>query len=323
MNQTSTLKILPVLFGFFIMGFCDLVGVSTSYAEAEYGLSETVANFLPSMVFLWFLVFSVPTGLLMNRIGRKKTVLISMIVTLAAMLLLIIHGNVILCYLSFALLGVGNTILQVSLNPLLTNVVKGDKLTSSLTAGQFIKAISSFLGPIIAGWATVSFGSWHYMFPIFAAITIISTLWLMITSVEEEPDTSKAASFGATFGLLKDRSILLFFLGILFVVGVDVGMNPATPKVLMERTGLPLSEAGWGTSLYFLFRTAGSFIGAILLAKFSEKKFFVISMIVAVIAMADLLLFAHSNFHILSMVAIIGFAIASIFSIIFSLALQR
>ncbi|MDR0419313.1 MAG: MFS transporter, partial [Prevotellaceae bacterium] len=323
MRQSSILKILPILFGFFIMGICDLVGVSTSYAEAEYGLSETIANFLPSMVFLWFLVFSVPTGLLMNRIGRKKTVVISMVATLVALLLLIIPNNVILCYLSFALLGVGNTILQVSLNPLLTNVVKGDKLTSSLTAGQFIKAISSFLGPIIAGWAAVSLGNWHYMFPIFAGITIISTLWLLATPIEEELITNEVVSFSSTFGLLKDRIVLFFFLGILFIVGVDVGMNTVTPKVLIERSELPLSEAGWGTSLYFLFRTAGSFIGAIILAKFSERKFFIISMIVGVLAMLDLLLFAHSDFHILTMVAIIGFSMANIFSIIFSLALHR
>ncbi|MDR2814421.1 MAG: MFS transporter [Prevotellaceae bacterium] len=324
MKQTFSLsKVLPVLFGFFIMGFCDLVGISTSYAAAEYNLSESVANFLPSMVFLWFLIFSIPTGVLMNKLGRKRTVTVSMVVTLAAMLLLVIPDSAVICYLSFALLGIGNTILQVALNPLLTNVVKGDKLTSSLTAGQFIKAISSFCGPLIAGWAAVSLGSWHYMFPIFAVVTVLSTLWLMLTPIEEELQAGKAISFGAAFGLLRSSTMLMFFLGILFVVGVDVGMNTATPKVLAERCGLTTSEAGWGTSMYFLFRTAGAFIGAFLLARFSERKFFVISMLVAVLAMLDLLLFANGQLHILSMVAVIGFAIANIFSIIFSLALRH
>ncbi|MDR0711028.1 MAG: MFS transporter [Prevotellaceae bacterium] len=324
MSKTFSIsKILPVLFGFFIMGFCDLVGISTSFAAAEYELSDPVANFLPSMVFLWFLIFSIPTGVLMNKLGRKRTVTMSMVITLAAMLLLVIPNSAVICYLSFALLGIGNTILQVSLNPLLTNVVRGDKLASSLTAGQFIKALSSFCGPIIAGWAAVSMGSWHYMFPIFAAITVLSTLWLMLTPIEEELQMGKATSFGAAFGLLRNSTMLLFFLGILFVVGVDVGMNTATPKVLVERCGLAISEAGWGTSMYFLFRTAGAFVGAFVLAKFSEKKFFVISMIAAVLAMLDLLLFAQNQIHILSMVAVIGFSMANIFSIIFSLALRH
>jgi len=317
------LKIMPVLFGFFIMGFCDLVGISTSYAKMEYGLSESVAGFLPSMVFLWFLIFSVPTGLLMNRFGRKNTVTLSMAITLAALLLLIIPEKVVLCYVAFALLGIGNTILQVSLNPLLTNVVSGERLTSSLTAGQFIKAISSFCGPIIAGWAALRFGSWHYMFPIFAVITVISTLWLAATHIQEDTQTKKAASFGATFGLLKDSAILLLFLGILFVVGTDVGLNIATPKLLVERCGLSLEEAGWGTSCYFLFRTIGAFAGAFILAKFSERKFFTFSMLIAALAMLDLIFFADSRMHILVMVAVLGLSIANIFSIIFSFALQR
>jgi fucose permease len=224
---------------------------------------------------------------------------------------------------SFALLGIGNTILQVSLNPLLSNVVAGNRLTSMLTAGQFVKAISSFCGPIIAGWAALNLGSWHYMFPLFAVITVASTLWLAFTHIEEQPAESKAVSFAASFGLLKDKSVLLFFLGIVFVVGVDVGMNTATPKVLMERTGISLAEAGWGTSCYFLFRTIGAFLGAFLLTKIAERKFFVVSMFIAVAALLDLLLFAHDNLHILVMVAVVGLTIANVFSILFSLALQH
>ncbi|MDR2449600.1 MAG: MFS transporter [Prevotellaceae bacterium] len=323
MQQSSISKILPVLFGFFIMGFCDLVGISTSYAAAEYGLSEPAANFLPSMVFLWFLVFSVPVGLFMNRLGRKKTVLLSMLVTLLAMLLLVIPGKALWCYVSFALLGIGNTILQVSLNPLLTDVVKGGQLTSSLTAGQFIKAISSFCGPLIAGWAAVSLGSWHYMFPVFAAITVCSTVWLMCTPITEEQQTGKSVSFAASFGLLKDKTILLFFLGIVFVVGVDVGINTVTPKLLVERCSLSVADAGWGTSCYFLFRTVGAFFGAFILAKFLPQKFFVATMLLSMLAMFCLIFFAQSYFHILTMIAVMGLCIANVFSIVLSLALQH
>ena len=322
-NSGFAVSILPVLFGFFIMGFCDLVGISTSYAAAEYGLSEPVANFLPSMVFLWFLIFAVPTGLLMNRFGRKNTVVASMVITLAALLLLIVPGRVVLCYAAFALLGIGNTVLQVSLNPLLTNVVKGDRLTSSLTAGQFIKAVSSFCGPLIAGWAAVNLGSWHYMFPLFAVITVASSVWLIATRIEEDAQVKKAVSFGATFGLLKDKTILLFFLGIVFVVGADVGLNTAAPKLLVERCGIPMSDAGWGTSCYFLFRTIGAFAGAFILARFSEKKFFTIAMLVAVLATLNLIFFAQGMVHIFAMIAVLGLSIANVFSIIFSFALQR
>jgi FHS family L-fucose permease-like MFS transporter len=323
MNQKAPLsKVLPVLFGFFVMGFVDVVGISTSYVQKDFNLSDSVANLLPMMVFLWFFVFSVPTGLLMNKIGRKNTVLLSMVITFIAMLVPLLAYSYAMTLFAFALLGIGNTILQVSLNPLVSNVVNKDQLTSRLTLGQFIKAIASFLGPVIAGFAAATFGNWKMLFPVFAGITLLSGLWLLFNSIPRDERVEQTTSFGEAFGLLKDKAVLLLFLGILFVVGVDVGMNTATPKFLMERAGLPLEQAGLGTSLYFAARTAGALTGAILLARLSSTGFFKVSMISAIVAMI-LMLLSQSTVIILIMVAVIGFAIANIFSIIFSMALQK
>jgi fucose permease len=321
-NDNSFSRLLPVLFGFFIMGFVDVVGIATNYVKQDFALSDTLANLLPMMVFLWFAVFSVPTGLLMNSIGRKKTVVLSMAVTFVAMLVPLISYKFEVVLVAFALLGIGNTILQVSLNPLLSNVVRGERLTSSLTWGQFIKAIASFLGPVIAGFAATSLGNWKMLFPIFAAVTLISTLWLILTPIEEKPIEGKTSSFSACFGLLKDRTILMFFLGILAVVGIDVGLNITVPKFLMERCNLLLDQAGLGTSLYFIARTSGTFIGAILLIKYSARNFFIISMITAIAAMVVMLTMT-GLIPILVLVFIIGFAVANVFSIIFSAALQK
>ena len=321
-NENSFSKVMPVLFGFFIMGFVDVVGISTNYVKQDFALSDSLANLLPMMVFLWFAVFSVPTGLLMNSIGRKKTVVLSMAVTFVAMLVPLIAYRFEVVLVAFALLGIGNTILQVSLNPLLSNVVRGDRLTSSLTWGQFIKAIASFLGPIIAGFAAASLGNWKMLFPVFAAITLLSTAWLFFTRIEETPVEGKTSSFSACFGLLKDTTILMFFLGILFVVGIDVGLNITVPKFLMERCHIPLDQAGLGTSLYFIARTTGTFVGAILLMKLSGSKFLIISMVVAIAGML-LMLMMSNLWAILVLVFVLGFAVANVFSIIFSAALQR
>lgn len=320
-KNNSTITLLPVLFGFFIMGFCDLVGISVTYAKDQFNWSEMQGNFLPSMVFIWFLVLSVPTAMLMNRTGRKNTVLLSFLITFAGMLIPFLRFNEITCYIAFGLLGIGNTILQVSLNPLLTNVVAGDKLTSNLTAGQFIKAISSFLGPIVAGYCSLHFGSWTWMFPLYAGITLLSGLWLMGTSIPKETSVQQASTFGETLGLLKDKRILLLFFGILCIVGLDVGMNTVTPKLLMERAGLTIETAGYGSSWYFGARTLGTFIGAFLLAKVSEKKYFRINITIALFAIIALL-FVPSQPAILAMVCIVAFTASCIFAVIFSMAVR-
>lgn len=318
---TSIQKVLPVLFGFFIMGFCDLVGVSVTYAKDMFGWSETQAGFLPSMVFIWFFLLSVPAAILANKIGRKNTVMISMVFTFTGMLIPFFIFNEITCYLAFGLLGIGNTILQVSLNPLLTNVVKKERLTSSLTAGQFTKAISSFLGPLVAGLCSVYLGGWEKMFPIYAIVTLLSSAWLYFTRIEEGRSEERSPSFIYIVTLLGNSRILLLFLGILAIVGLDVGMNTVTPKLLIERTGIEIEAAGYGTSWYFAARTLGTFIGAFLLARVSVTSYFRINMLIVLLAVGVLFI-VSTRPSILAMVCIIAFAASSIFAVIYGIALQ-
>jgi fucose permease len=321
-NKKMNLAVLPVFFGFFIMGFADVVGISANYVKKDFGLSDSLANLLPMMVFLWFAVFSVPTGLMMNKIGRKQTVLISIAITFLALLVPSISYNFTMVLIAFALLGIGNTIIQVSLNPLLTNVVSGEKLTSSLTLGQFVKAIASFSGPIIAGVASGTLGNWKLIFPIFAAVTLISGLWLTLTPVAEEKTTGVSTGFAGSFRLLKDPLILMFFLAIVLLVGIDVGLNTTLPKFLMGRTSMPLEEAGLATSLYFAARTVGSFSGAILLMKISGRKFYVTSMVVGVLAMV-FLIFVSNLWVMFVMIFCLGLSVSNVFSIVFAAALRK
>lgn len=313
-------KLLPVLFGFYVMGFCDVVGIATSYVKVDFSLSETLAGFIPSAVFMWFLLLSIPTALLMGRIGRKKCVQLSNLITFIGMMIPFFSYTFTSCMVAFALLGIGNTMLQVSLNPLLTNVVKGDSLTSSLTAGQVVKAVSSFCGPFIALYAVQLFGSWQSLFPIFAGITLLSMLWLMVTPIQEEA-AAEASTVGGTFSLLSDRNILLCFLGIVAVVGLDVGMNTVTPKLMIERFGLSVEQAGLGSSVYFLCRTIGAFIGVILLSRVTDKGYMRWNMVGALVALAVLFV-ATGEIMTLVLVGAIGFLASSIFSVIFSLAMK-
>lgn len=323
-NKMSLKKALPVLSCFFVMGIVDLIGISTNYVKQDFELTDTISNLLSISLFIWFAIFAVPTGMMMNRWGRKRTVMISMVITLIAMVVPLVIYSFPMMLFAFTLLGIGNTIIQVSLNPLLMNVVSSDRLTSSLTLGQFIKAIAAFLGPIVASRAALWFGDWKLVFMVYGLVTVLCGIWLSLTHIEEGKEAREQGvpSLKETFGLLNDKMIFLFFIGILFVVGIDVGLNTTVPKFLMEKVNIPLEEAGLGTSLYFLARTAGTFLGAILLVRFSAKRFFTLSMLVAISATV-IMLFMTKLWSILVMVFIIGFAIANIFSIIFSFALKR
>lgn len=323
-NQIKYGKLVPVMLCFFAMGFVDLVGIASNYVKADLNLSDAEANIFPSLVFFWFLIFSVPTGVLMNRIGRKRTVMLSLLVTFVSLLLPLFGDSYGIMLCSFSLLGIGNALMQTSLNPLLSNIIAGDKLASSLTFGQFVKAIASFLAPYIAMWgatqAIPEFGmGWRVLFPVYMAIAVIAILWLGATPIEEEaPD--KASGFSSCLKLLGSPFILLCFIGIMCHVGIDVGTNTTAPKILMERLGMPLDEAGFATSLYFIFRTLGCLSGAVILQKVASKPFLGISVVCMLVAMV--LLFVSNDLTVIYIaIALIGFGNSNVFSIVFSQAL--
>lgn len=132
-NRThSSLILIPVMLSFFVMGFVDLVGVAANHMKVDFELSDTMANLCPAMAFLWFLLFSIPAGILMNYIGRRKTVLLSLFITTVSLLIPLLRYEFVMMLISFSLLGIGNVLLQVSLNPLVSNVVSERHLSLSL-----------------------------------------------------------------------------------------------------------------------------------------------------------------------------------------------
>ncbi len=320
-EKSNSLRILiPIMLSFFVMGLVDLVGVSTNYVKNDFSLDNFSASILPMMVFLWFAVFSIPTGLLMSRIGRKKTVSIAILITITALLIPYLYYNYYVLIIAFALLGIGNTILQVSLNPLVASIVSNNKLASTLTFGQFVKAVASFMGPIVASFAAKQFGDWRLAFIAFAAMSLLTLIWISFTPINEEKEKIQS-SFQNTLKLLKDSFILKLFLGILLIVGIDVCMNTYTPTLFDQRLGMHVNDAALGSSLYFASRTIGAFLGAFLLMKFSPSSFLKTNMIAAIVAFL-ILIFTAQQWTLFAGVILVGFTCANVFSIIFTVALQ-
>ena len=324
MSKTNKMAIVPVMLCFFAMGFVDLVGIASNYVKEDLQLSDSTANVLPSLVFFWFLIFSVPTGMLMNKIGRKNTVLLSLAVTVVSLLLPLFGESFELMLVSFSLLGIGNALMQTSLNPLVSSVIKGGNLASTLTFGQFVKAIASFMAPYIAMWGAMAamptFGlGWRVLFPVYMIIGIAASILLVSTPIEEEP-SDKASSVVDCVKLLSRPVILLSFLGIMCHVGIDVGTNTTAPKILMERHEMTLNDAAFATSLYFIFRTIGCLTGSFFLRVMSNRLFFIISVVMMALSMIGLA-FGTSKEILYVAIALVGYGNSNIFSLVFTQAL--
>ena len=326
----KAMAIVSVMLCFFCMGFVDLVGTASNYVKEEQGLTDTVANVLPSLVFFWFLIFSVPTSVLMNKIGKKQTVLLSMVVTALALLLPMFGNSFPLMLVAFSLLGIGNTLMQTSLNPLMALVSGGENLASQLTFGQFIKAIASFMAPLIAGWGykalIPTFGlDWRVLFAIYFVVSVVATLMLWTTPIQGDQKATEqlpavGTQFANCFRLLAEPVVLLSFLGIMCHVGIDVGTNTTAPKLLIERTGMTLDEAGFATSLYFIFRTMGCLTGSYFLRVLKTRTFFIISVVMMAASML-LMCVGETKTMLYIGIALVGYGNSNVFSMCFAQAL--
>ena len=99
-------------------------------------LSDFKANIIPSLVYIWFLVITIPTGRLMNRIGRKNTVILSLSLIAFSMLFPLFSERYDIMIICFILLGISSVALQTSLYPLVNNVVRDENLSCNLLFGR-------------------------------------------------------------------------------------------------------------------------------------------------------------------------------------------
>ena len=321
-KKLSIAYVTPVLLSFFVMSFCDLVGIGVDNAKADFQLNNTLAQLIPLAVFAWFFILSVPVGIMQDRIGKKNMLNIGMLLTAMGLILPFLSYSFPALLSGFALLGIGNTIIQVSANPLLIDVVPSNRASSFLSFSQFVKSIGSMVAPYLATFLAAQFGDWKILLLVFGGISVLSVIWLHFSQIEETVSKEKKATIGSCLKLLSISYIGLMVLGIFFVVGIDVGINAASGQFLMEKLGMDAEPAKQGRSLYFFGKMLGTFLGALLLTRISSRKFFLGSAFATVITLV-LFTYAPTPFSALTMMFAVGLAASNIFPLIFSLTVQR
>jgi fucose permease len=321
-KQTSWSKLLPAFFAFIVMGFVDIIGVATGYIQLDFELTSFIAQFLPMMVLLWFFVLSVPAGVLQDKYGKKNMLMIGMVIQAVGLGLPFVHYSFPMMFASFILLGIGNTIIQVSANPLLQDVSPADKLASFLSTSQFVKAIISFSGPLIAAFMASFFGDWRLVLAVYGFTSLLGALWLLLTPIVESKPDRKPATFASCFSLLKNRFVAFMALSIFLIVGVEVATNTNISNILISKYGITMERAAWGISAFFAGETISRLIGAIILNWIKPRIFLLITALISLAGVAGVFVSPVFSIALVS-IFIIGFGAGNMFPIIFSLSLEK
>ncbi|MBD0779412.1 MFS transporter [Maribacter sp. ANRC-HE7] len=321
-NKIQLNKFFPVFLTFIIMGFVDIVGVSTGYVQKDFDLSDSMAQFIPSMVFIWFFVFSIPVGVLQDKIGKKKMMNLGIMITIFGLILPFIYYSFVVILIAFVFMGIGNTIVQVAASPLLQEVTPKEKLSSFLSLSQFMKAITSLTGPIIATYMAITYEKWILVFAVYAVISLVNLLWLSGTKIDESIKSETPATFASCMKLLTNKFVLAMVIAIFLIVGADVGMNSNIQGFLMKLHGLTLENASYGISIYFTALMISRFVGAILL-QFLKPIFFLVTTTVLAIIGTLMIMFSSTEMMAYIAIFIVGLGAGNLFPLIFSIAINK
>jgi len=321
-QKVNISRILPVLMAFFVMSFVDLVGIGVDRVSKDMNLSSTLAQLIPSAAFLWFLLLSVPVGVMQSRLGKRYMLNIGMGVTAIGLLVPYFFYTFEMVLIGFALLGIGNTIVQVSANPLLVDVVPGNRTSSFLSFSQFVKAIGSMIGAPLAAILAARFGDWKLLFLVFGIVSILSALWLGSVKIDEVKQAEVKATFASSFRLLGTGFVLMMVLAIFVVVGIDVGFNSNSGQFLIKQFGIDQTAAESGRSIYFFGRMLGTFAGALLLTRITSRKFFIWTSALGILCLLAILLIPSPAIAWV-LIFLIGLAVANIFPLVFSITVDK
>ena len=322
--------LLPILAGFFVMGFGDIIGTVMIQVKNECVVhADSISWLMPIFAYVWFLVISIPTGILCGRLGRKNAVMVSLAVTIAAMFVPLAASaeRWYLYVVAFALIGIGNTIIQAALPALMSNVVAKDQITSRISLGQFVKALCAALTPVFVYLTATALGNWKLLFPLYGALTVICAMWLLITRIPDErqsllANNQQLTTFASCLAMLRNPYVAAMTIGILFSVGADVGFSVAIPEYLQNVYKVDLNRAGMGPTVYFVAKTIAAFLGAIVFAKVSAAKCFPWCMGVGIAATVAILL-VGSPFAFLVCVFIVALMTANSFGMCMGLAIDK
>jgi len=303
------------------MAFSDLAApVTPRIAETFRADIRPLASFLPTMVFLWFLLLSMPIASWMNRIGRRRMAVAGDMLAAAGLATAYAAGEgggPAYYFIGFGLLGIGCTAIQVSVNPMLALLAPRGQMTTYLTLGQvFRNAALLLLAPIVSCLVLWT-GSWRPLLLIYALLTVGGGVWMALTRFDnpeaDRPAQRQSGGWRAYLSLLSDPSVAVCAGAIGVFLMLDVGVGYLSVQ-LVESPNPLLTTTG-----FYACRIVGTLVGIWALSRVDDLKYLKVNLAVAVVMCAGLLV-ARSDAAVYLLVGVLGFTLACVFSTFFAAA---
>lgn len=336
--QKSKFLVAFILVIWFVISFVtNILGPIMPIFKEKYDLSLTLASFLPFSFFLAYGIMSVPAGILVEKHGEKKAMLIAFSLNLVGTLSFAFFPAYLVALMSLFIIGIGMAMLQVIINPLMRTAGGEENFAFYSVMGQLVFGAASFISPFVFSYivtnnnnanhwlASLTNGeqSWtilYWMFSIifFVVILIISTIKMPKVELK---DDEKSGSKDIYLTLLGNRTVVMFFFGITAYVGTEQALANWMSEFLKQYHDVnPEVEGAQVIAWFWGLMSIGCLFGLVLL-KMIDSKVVLKSAALISIVIVSLALFGDTTIALYAF-PLSGFCISVMFSIIFSLALN-
>ena len=331
MSQRNRIIILYIMAIWFLISFVtNIIGPLIPIIIKWYQLSYALAGFLPFSFFLAYGIISIPAGFLLERRGQSLTMLGAFSLNALGCLLIATSASYLAVIFGLFVIGLGMAMLQVVINPLTRSTVGKEHFAFYAVLGQLVFGAASFLSPFALsllqtnGRALAAFGPpWV---PFYAVGALVFAGFIALTVKMRLPkaelaDDERVGSFGTYLELLRNKTVLLFFLGIVAYVGTEQGLADWMGQFLLVYHGVPAETTGaYEVSLFWGLMVIGCMLGLVLLRLFDSQlilRLFGFGAIAFVLAA----LLGPTKVALIAF-PLCGFALSVMWSIIFALALN-
>lgn len=257
----------------------------------------------------------------MRRFSSKSLILIGLAIMLSGTFALRFSQNFTQALLTFAILGLGNVVLQVIFNPLLTFIAPRKDAASFMILRQITEALTAIAMPFLFIWSSQRFGHWQTVVWLNIILACLAFLWLLFAPIPSLPQ-EKPITLPILQKIITLPGVALLLLGIVTIGGFNNSLMTIVPRLLVERTGIDFAIANTSNTVFFALRLLGEIVGAFLLLKVRPWRFFLLTTSAGALVML-IFLFAHQSWLIFLLVGLTGFLYSSLTSLIFAQILLR
>lgn len=344
MKRSMPMVFLVLLIFFVISFLTNILGPLVPDIIKGFSLSLTLAGFLPFSFFVAYGVMSIPAGVLLERFGQKPILVAAFVLAFAGSFLFASMPTFAVALGSLFMIGIGMTMLQVAINPLLRVAGGEEHFAFFSVMGQLVFGLASFLSPLVYSYLVTHLGAgraaggpvlgllqrlvpsdlpWVSLYWVFTVVTVAMVVVLAAVRLPrvELTGDERAGAASSYRELLRNRYVWLFFLGIFAYVGTEQGTANWMSRFLQVNHGLdPQVQGARAVSYFWGLMTAGCVLGLVLL-KLMDSRRVLIGFATAAMVTLTAALFGPTTVSFVAFM-LMGFFLSVMWSVVFSLALN-